>query len=65
MPLIAREREVAGYPVRFPMIDVHSVGAGGGSIAWIDDGGFLQVGPHSAGADPDRSAMAAAARSRR
>jgi len=34
------------------MIDVHSVGAGGGSIAWIDDGGFLQVGPKSAGADP-------------
>ena len=52
VPLIAREREVAGYPVRFPMIDVHSVGAGGGSIAWIDDGGFLQVGPRSAGADP-------------
>jgi N-methylhydantoinase A len=51
-PLIAREREVAGYPVRFPMIDVHSVGAGGGSIAWIDAGGFLQVGPKSAGADP-------------
>ncbi len=51
-PLIARERDVAGYPVRFPMIDVHSVGAGGGSIAWIDDGGFLQVGPKSAGADP-------------
>lgn len=51
-PLIAREREVAGYPVRFPMIDVHSVGAGGGSIAWIDSGGFLQVGPKSAGADP-------------
>ena len=51
-PLIAREREAGGYPVRFPMIDVHSVGAGGGSIAWIDDGGFLQVGPKSAGADP-------------
>jgi len=51
-PSIAREREVAGYAVRFPMIDVHSVGAGGGSIAWIDDGGFLQVGPKSAGADP-------------
>jgi N-methylhydantoinase A len=51
-PLIARERDVAGFPVRFPMIDVHSVGAGGGSIAWIDDGGFLQVGPKSAGADP-------------
>ncbi len=49
---IAREREVGGYAVRFPMIDVHSVGAGGGSIAWIDDGEFLQVGPKSAGADP-------------
>ena len=46
-PSIAREREVGGFAVRFPMIDVHSVGAGGGSIAWIDDGGFLQVGPKS------------------
>jgi N-methylhydantoinase A len=52
LPSIAHEREVGGYPVRFPMIDVHSVGAGGGSIAWLDKGGFLQVGPKSAGADP-------------
>lgn len=51
-PLIARQREFHGYPVRFPMLDVHSVGAGGGSIAWIDTGGFLRVGPQSAGADP-------------
>ncbi len=51
-PLIARQREFHGYPVRFPMIDVHSVGAGGGSIAWVDEGGFLHVGPQSAGADP-------------
>lgn len=51
-PLIAREREFNGYPVRFPMMDVHSVGAGGGSIAWVDDGGFLHVGPQSAGAHP-------------
>ena len=51
-PLIARQREFHGYPVRFPMMDVHSVGAGGGSIAWVDDGGFLHVGPQSAGADP-------------
>ncbi len=50
--LIAREREFNGYPVRFPMTDVHSVGAGGGSIAWVDSGGFLHVGPRSAGADP-------------
>ena len=51
-PLIARQREFHGHPVRFPMIDVHSVGAGGGSIAWVDEGGFLRVGPQSAGADP-------------
>ncbi len=41
-----------GYPVRTPVIDIHTVGAGGGSIASIDAGGSLQVGPESAGADP-------------
>ncbi|MGZ4481185.1 MAG: hydantoinase/oxoprolinase family protein [Gaiellales bacterium] len=46
------ERHVAGLPVRLPMLDIHTVGAGGGSIAWIDPGGALRVGPHSAGADP-------------
>jgi N-methylhydantoinase A len=51
-PLIRREREFNGYPVRIPMMDVHSVGAGGGSIAWVDSGGFLHVGPQSAGAFP-------------
>ena len=51
-PLFASEREFAGYPVRFPMIDVLSIGAGGGSIAWLDAGGFLHVGPQSAGAMP-------------
>lgn len=51
-PLIARQRDFHGFPVRFPMLDVHSVGAGGGSIAWVDQGGFLHVGPQSAGADP-------------
>jgi N-methylhydantoinase A len=51
-PLIRRQREFVGYPVRFPMMDVHSVGAGGGSIAWVDTGGFLHVGPQSAGAHP-------------
>ena len=50
--LIRRQREFVGYPVRFPMMDVHSVGAGGGSIAWVDSGGFLHVGPQSAGAHP-------------
>jgi N-methylhydantoinase A len=41
-----------GLPVAIPCIDLTTIGAGGGSIAWIDNGGFLQVGPHSAGADP-------------
>jgi N-methylhydantoinase A len=42
----------SGHPVMLPMIDVVEVGAGGGSIAWLDDVGALKVGPHSAGADP-------------
>jgi len=53
------EREVAGYPVRTPMVDVHVIGAGGGSIAYIDRAGALKVGPHSAGADPGPVAYAA------
>lgn len=46
------ETKIAGYAVRVPMLDVTTLGAGGGSIAWIDTGGGLRVGPHSAGADP-------------
>jgi N-methylhydantoinase A len=46
------ERTIAGLPVRLPSVDVHTVGAGGGSIAWVDAGGALRVGPASAGADP-------------
>lgn len=42
----------AGYPIRTPVIDLVEIGAGGGSIAWVDPGGVLRVGPHSAGADP-------------
>jgi N-methylhydantoinase A len=42
----------SGYPVRTPVIDLVEIGAGGGSIAWIDPGGLLRVGPQSAGADP-------------
>jgi N-methylhydantoinase A len=45
-------REVAGYPIRCPMIDVHVIGAGGGSIAWIDSAGGLKVGPQSTAAVP-------------
>jgi N-methylhydantoinase A len=41
-----------GIPAAIPLIDIHTVGAGGGSIAWVNAGGFLQVGPRSAGADP-------------
>jgi len=41
-----------GIPIQIPMIDIHTIGAGGGSIAWIDKGGMLRMGPQSAGADP-------------
>jgi len=51
-PAFTSTRLVADHPVRTPMIDVHVIGAGGGSIAWIDDAGALKVGPHSAGSDP-------------
>jgi N-methylhydantoinase A len=46
------ESVVAGVPIKLPMVDVHTVSAGGGSIAWADPGGALRVGPRSAGADP-------------
>lgn len=46
------EAEVHGYPIKAPMLDIHTVGAGGGSIAMVDSGGHLKVGPESAGADP-------------
>lgn len=49
---IAFDRSVGGFPVRLPMVDVNAVGAGGGSVAWLDPGGFLKVGPMSAGAKP-------------
>lgn len=52
-PALAAETRIDfGVPVRTPMVEVVTVGAGGGSIAWIDGGGFLRVGPESAGADP-------------
>jgi N-methylhydantoinase A len=46
------ERAIAGRPLSLPALDIHTVGAGGGSIAWRDSGGALRVGPDSAGADP-------------
>jgi N-methylhydantoinase A len=50
------ERPVAGLPVRLPTVDLHTVGAGGGSLVWRDAGGALRVGPESAGADPGPAA---------
>ncbi len=47
---------IGGHPTKLPMIDIHTVGAGGGSIAWFDSGGALRVGPLSAGADPGPAA---------
>lgn len=46
------DNKIGGYPVRVPMVDVTTVGAGGGSIAWVDSGGALRVGPQSAGSQP-------------
>ena len=46
------EGSVVGLPVQTPWVDVRSIGAGGGSIAYVDAGGLLRVGPQSAGADP-------------
>ena len=51
-PAFARDSEMGGLAIGVPMLDIHTVGAGGGSIAWTDDGGSLRVGPHSAGAVP-------------
>jgi N-methylhydantoinase A/oxoprolinase/acetone carboxylase beta subunit len=52
VPDPAPARVVAGYPVRLPALDIHTIGAGGGSIARVDSGGALVVGPESAGAEP-------------
>ncbi len=51
-PKLAGEMEVHGYPLKTPALDIHTVGAGGGSIAYVDAGGLLKVGPRSAGAVP-------------
>ena len=48
----AAQRTVGGLPVRLPSLDIHTIGAGGGSLAWLDAGSALRVGPASAGADP-------------
>ena len=51
-PVIRAQGTIAGFPVRVPMVDVNAIGAGGGSVAWIDGAGGLRVGPHSAGSEP-------------
>lgn len=51
-PQITHEFSIDGLPIRVPVLDINTIGAGGGSIIWIDDGGMLRVGPRSAGADP-------------
>ena len=51
-PTVTTEGEIGGHRIASPVLDIHTVGAGGGSIAWIDSGGLLAVGPKSAGADP-------------
>ncbi|MDB5413544.1 MAG: hypothetical protein JWR10_1879 [Rubritepida sp.] len=56
VPARAVQQEMAGLPVRTPSIDLHTIGAGGGSIAWVDAGGLPKVGPQSAGARPGPAA---------
>ena len=51
-PRYTRASEIGGHALSIPMIDIHAIGAGGGSVAWVDGGGVLKVGPESAGADP-------------
>ncbi len=51
-PTLTTESDIDGHAIKVPMIDIKTLGAGGGSIAWVDQGGALQVGPESAGADP-------------
>lgn len=51
-PVIRAQGTIGGYTVRVPMVDVNAIGAGGGSIAWLDGAGGLRVGPHSAGSEP-------------
>ena len=51
-PMIKNDGEIARHKIALPMLDIHTIGAGGGSIGWLDQGGMLRMGPASAGADP-------------
>jgi N-methylhydantoinase A len=52
VPQLTQEFQLDGLPIRIPLLDINTIGAGGGSIVWVDEGGMLRVGPRSAGADP-------------
>lgn len=56
IPLSSRKSEINSNAISLPMIDIHTIGAGGGSIAWLDSGGFLHMGPQSSGAIPGPAA---------
>ncbi|MEO8123985.1 MAG: hydantoinase/oxoprolinase family protein, partial [Burkholderiales bacterium] len=51
-PMVKNDGEIARHKIALPMLDIHTIGAGGGSIGWLDEGGLLRMGPQSAGADP-------------
>ena len=51
-PMVKNDGEIARHKIALPMLDIHTIGAGGGSIGWLDEGGLLRMGPASAGADP-------------
>jgi N-methylhydantoinase A len=51
-PMLKNDGEIARHRIALPMLDIHTIGAGGGSIGWLDEGGLLRMGPQSAGADP-------------
>ena len=51
-PLVRNDGDIARHRIALPMLDIHTIGAGGGSIGWLDEGGLLRMGPQSAGADP-------------
>ena len=64
-PALKSESSISGYPVRVAMVDVNTIGAGGGSIAWIDKSGGLKVGPQSAGSEPGPACYGRGGTSRR
>jgi N-methylhydantoinase A len=51
-PMVKNDGDIARHRIALPMLDIHTIGAGGGSIGWLDQGGLLRMGPQSAGADP-------------